>query len=158
MQTSYETFKLKDCNVAVIAEWHFLELLKVVKRRLIFRQKFTNPWIINITENIHNIPVYQAVRDHTLHYNIHFTVKWDRIGNGEKYSIYFQHLGELIFHLSKITNITKLAVKEFLHKAGMNDRTAEVVVSDEKTFSIEYDVKKSKLTVNCTIWWKINTG
>ena len=75
MQISYETFKLKDCNVVVIAKWHFLELLKVVKRRLIFRRKFTNPWVINITENIHNIPVYQAVRDHTLHYNIHFTFK-----------------------------------------------------------------------------------
>ena len=117
---------------------------------MIFRQKFTNPWIIIVSESVHKsifIPVYQAIRDHTIHHAVHLNVVRNRFGHGEKCSILFRHLGELVFHLSKVSQVSKQDVRDFFSKKGTNDRIAEVVVSDDKLFIMEFDAKKIKLTI-----------
>ena len=150
METSYEKFFSKECNVSDIAEWKFLEFLKIIKRRLTFRQKFTNPWSIILTESIHRsifVPVYQAIRDHIVHRAISMKVERNRIGEGEKFHIEFKHVEELIFHLSKICKITKDEVRSFFYKQGTNERKAKVIVSEEKPFSLAFDAKKSRITI-----------
>jgi len=85
MTTSYERYKTKEVAVAEIAQWRFAEILKTVKRRITFKEKFNNPWTITVTEQIHRsifVAVYQAIRDHVVHHKLSFFVKrkssWER--------------------------------------------------------------------------------
>ena len=148
MTSSYERFASKECNVSVITEWTFQQILTTVKRRLTFREKYSNPWTVVLVETIHS-SIFQAVRDHIVHHNITLNVQRNRSsGEGEKFSMVFKHLGELVFHLHKLSGISKAEVQSYFLKEGKNDRKAEVILSEEKPFTIKYIVKTSKMTIS----------
>lgn len=147
---SYDRLALKEVKVYEIITWKWVEILKAVKRRIIFKQKFKDPWIIKITESIHRsvfIPCFQAIRDHVVHFDFSFNVKRNRQGHGEFYTLVFKHFGELHFHLSKLSGQTKGEVLKCLKKDGSHKRKASVVVSPERPATITYNVKKARMTV-----------
>ena len=52
MSNSHEKLKKKEHSVQEILKFHISHLLECVYRRLSFRQKFKNPWLIEATERV----------------------------------------------------------------------------------------------------------
>lgn len=147
---SYEKLKSKHVEVSDLIQWHFLEILKTINRRLIFKEKFQNPWTITISERVNKsvfIPLFQAIRDHKVHHQLSVIVRRDRLGHGEYFQIIFKHLGEFVFHLSKLCVCSRDDVKAYLFKISTNDRNAEIKLTPEKPGTIEYHPKKSRMTI-----------
>ena len=48
MADSYDALEEKKIDIKVISSFHVLKILKNLNRRITFKEKFTNPWIIEI--------------------------------------------------------------------------------------------------------------
>ena len=53
MADSYDALEEKKIDIKGILSCHALKILKNLNRRITFKEKFTNPWIIEIGEHIH---------------------------------------------------------------------------------------------------------
>ena len=53
MADSYDALEEKKIDIKVISSFHVLKIIKNLNRRITFKEKFTNPWIIEIGEHIH---------------------------------------------------------------------------------------------------------
>ena len=53
MADSYDALEEKKIDIKGILSFHVLKILKNLNRCITFKEKFTNPWIIEIGEHIH---------------------------------------------------------------------------------------------------------
>ena len=49
---SYDHLDKQQVNVTEILYWHYKRIIESINRRLSFRQKYKNPWTIEVTEAI----------------------------------------------------------------------------------------------------------
>lgn len=146
---SYERLKSKKIDVVNLLEWHFTTICKSINKRLTFRQKYKNPWTIELFERVHRgvfIEAFKAIRDFTVEFGRTIAVTRDKKGVATKYIITFTHLGAFKHHLHKLSNLSKdnIAV---LFKKTSDKGTAEVTVTEDKQSVIVYDCRSSNLKV-----------
>jgi len=144
---SYDKLKEKKIDVSRLLEWHFSTICRSIQRRITFKQKYKNPWTVEVLEHIHReifIASFKAIRDYVTEFGRTYNVKRDRRGNGTSYKIAFTHLGTLKQHLHKLSGLSKSEITT-LFKKKTDKATACVVVSDEKPCVLEYNCR------NCTL-------
>lgn len=92
--------------------------------------------------------MFQAIRDYRVRHNISIAMKRNRLGHGEHFQITFNHIGEFCFHLTKLCGFfSKDNVKAYFTKKSSNGKKAEIVLTNDKPATIEYNFKKSKMTI-----------
>ena len=158
---SYERLKTKKTDTAKIIEWHFQTILKNIKRRITFRQRYRNPWHIEVTERIQRdvfIASFKAIRDYTVQFGTTIDIDKDRKGIATKYTITFNHLGAFKFHIHKLSNIEKDKIVKQYFKKMSNNGVAEVSVTDNKVATIEYKCSTSTLKLKLSYTVKNNYG
>ena len=50
---SYQILGTKQVGVKALLEWHTTSIVKSVNRKISFKQKFKNPWNIEVQESIY---------------------------------------------------------------------------------------------------------
>jgi len=145
---SYDKLKSEKIDAELLLEWHFSYIVRSVSRKITFRQKFKNPWTVEVTESIQSevfIKAFQAIRDYKIDFGRSIDVKRNRLGAGIRYTIKFDHFGALKFHLSKLSKLENIVD---LFKKESKKGSATVIVSQEKYTVIDYDCKKSILKIS----------
>ena len=149
--SSYERLSVQKYDVSIILDWHFKSIIGNINRRLSFKQRFKNPWKIEVTEKIHRdifIKAFQAIRDYDIEYGRTYSVKRDKNKICVLYNICFTHLGALKFHLHKLSGFSKEEIDKKFNKAQKNKGKAYIVVSEEKPATIVYNCRNTTLTFN----------
>lgn len=146
---SYSSLNETKIEVSPVLEWQFSRFLSSIRRKLIFKQKFKNPWMVEISENIHFSIYYQfyrAVRDHSSAYGrVVETIK-NKKGVTTQLVIAFSHLGTLKYHLSKVSKIKNVAYY-FSKTHAVNGCKAKVEVSAENPVTFIYTKSKHCLVI-----------
>ena len=133
---SYERLKTKKIDAVSLIEWHFANICHSINRNITFRQKFKNPWVVEVSERIQRdifIEAFKAIRDFKIEYGRTINIQRDKSGVGVRYTITFNHFGSLKFHLSQLS---KLDITE-LFKKQSNKGTAIVIVTEEENAIID---------------------
>jgi len=149
---TYEVLKQKNVLVFEIVKWHFQKILSGVNKRLTLKRKFTDPFIASLSrEIISNVffEVYRAVRDFVPFYGFKTSCERNKKGKVVQYHIEFVHLGTFIHHFKELTGLPKTSIKNFIKKTFSTGCKANVVISEEKPFSLTYKLTTSVVTVRC---------
>ena len=149
MSNSYEKLKRKEHSVQEILHFHISHLLECVHRRLSFRQKFKNPWLIEATERLNCKIFYEwfkAIEDYSIAFGRETEIRRDksRLRNVKEYKVVFTHLGTFKFHISQIIGKDNLDLVKVNKTTGAN---VKIVVSSEKPAVLVYNVKKGHVTL-----------
>ena len=104
---SYQILGTKQVGVKALLEWHTTSIVKSVNRKISFKQKFKNPWNIEVQESIYRevfMELFKAVRDYKIQYGRILDADRDRNGVGKIFKITFTHFGAFKFHLTQLSN------------------------------------------------------
>ena len=105
---TYEELKKKEVKVANILSFHFARIICCIHRKLSFKQKFKNPWTINVSEYLSRDCFYEffrAVRDYKIAYGRKCEITNYKTGDTKEYVITFTHLGCFRFHLCQTKKV-----------------------------------------------------
>jgi len=152
MEDPYVQLDSKKIEVIKLLHWKFESIVKSLNRRLTFRQKYKNPWMVELTETIHRdifVQAFKAIRDFPTEFGRALQVVRDRKGTGTHYKITFHHLGCFRHHIHKLSGISKDELDKLFAKKSPTKGKIQVVVTEEKSAVVSFDCKKSllKLTV-----------
>ena len=151
MENSYDRLTLKKIDVIKLLNWHFEKILKSINRKITFRQKYKNPWAVEVTEVLHRdifIQAFIAIRDFAVEFGRTLKVVRDKKGTGTHYTITFSHLGCLRYHLHKLSGLEKSNIDNLFKKVDKTKGKAEIEVSEERTAILSFNCKKSLLKLN----------
>lgn len=114
---TYQVLANKHVKTYEIIQFHFKKILQGIYRRLTFKQKFKNPWVAEVGEYICPevfYEYYKAIRDFKISFGRTTEVKRNKQGKPTSYTIKFNHLGCMNFHLKK--SIDGSSTDEYLKK------------------------------------------
>ena len=146
---SYEFLKLRKVEFYDLIHYHFKDLFRSVHRRLTKKMSIRNPWHIVVSEKMHgSIFMYwfNAMKEHGSDFGRHFTIKRDRQQNIKNIIIEFNHVGTMIYHLSKALGDTG-ADKCFQKELGKC--VGSIVVDEENPFVMEFNFTRNIISLNC---------
>ena len=149
---SYEILNKHQIETGKLIEWHFIEIVKSLKRKITLKRKFTNPFTCTVTRDLHKntfYEVFRAVRDFEVKFGTHTSVLRNKKNCITSYTIIFEHFGALKFHLSKLTKKDKTEVVEFLSKSFSCGSKAEIIATEEKPVVLCYRCSNNILTLKC---------
>lgn len=89
---SYDRLKEKKIDISCLLEWHFRNICHLINRRITFKQKYKNPWTVEVSEHIHRqifFESFKAIRDYVVEFGRTYEVKRDRNGTSLSYEITF---------------------------------------------------------------------
>ena len=141
---TYEVLRKQDVKVSSLVVFHLNRMLTGIKRKIIFRQKFKDPWTAEVIEFIEKQVFYQyfrALRDYHISFGRTTETVRDKKGNPVSYIITFTHFGCLRFHLKEGTNTTPNDIKNFFTKKDKNGNKATVLCTTEKPAVMTYKIK-----------------
>jgi len=135
----------KQVDAINILEFHFSEIVKTINRRISTKQKYSNPWKIQLNRVIHHscfIQFYKAIRDFKTHFFTTITTKKNKYGNTVFIEIHFSNVNVLKLHLDKITR-SKLNINKLLcEKSFTGGIHGTVIALEEKPCIMKYDCVK----------------
>ena len=143
--TNYEFFEKEVLSVKEYLVFDMEDIFKQIYRKISLKQTVRFPWGFSIERKCHKAPIsswFKAVRHHRTLFGFHITEKRDSKQNLKSIAISFHHHGSLKFHVGKILDISP-----YLSKSLKNDCMGNVVVGEEKPFSIEYICSRRTLKV-----------
>lgn len=146
---SYEELKKSKIKVSPVLEWHLFRVINSIHRKIIFRQKFRNPWCVEVVEFIHKDIYYQffrAVRDYHITYGRTETLVCDKSGHPKEYNLKFTHFGAFSFHFEKATN-KSVDIRKLFKKSNAIGNIAEIEISEEKPATVDYKIKTGAMTI-----------
>lgn len=149
---SYDKLKEKNIEISALLEWHFSNICRSIHRRITFKQKYKNPWMVEVSERIHRdlfIASYKAIKDYSVSFGTTYNVKRDRKGIGLSYKITFNHFGVLKYHLHKLSGLSKTEILGLFSKKTER-ASAYIVISEEKPCSLEYNCR------NCILKFRLS--
>jgi len=150
MEESYDTLSNKTTSTYALVNWHFIHIVENSRRRITFRQKYKNPWTVEVTERIQRdvfLEGFKAVRDYKIQFGKSIEVERDRNSVGTVYTIKFDHLGAFKFHISKLCNLSRDQVSHYFEKITDNG-TARLAVTSSKLATLQYKVSTATLKLN----------
>ena len=138
--------------VAGVLQYHMNTIITSIKRRLIEKESYKNPWEINVEINVHCsifMPFYKAIRDFkTAHgRTIEVTRYRSKSAPLKEVKITFVHFGAFVFHISQATNKSKEEVKSAFKRKWKSGNVTQVVVNENKPVSFVYKVRSNQLKV-----------
>lgn len=142
---SYEKLTETQVDVKPIFNDCFIDLLKSVHRRLNTRETKRNNRRTLAVVSIHRsifFKFYKAVRDWSSSFGRSLVLDKKRNGDIKKITIEFSHKRAFECHMKKVTDTP---IKRYLKKSVKNN-TIEVVISEDKTASLVFDVARNILT------------
>lgn len=146
---SYDELRKSEVKVSPVLEWHLKRVLNSIHRKITFKQKFKNPWCVEVVEYLYKDIFYQffrAVRDYRTSFGRNVDIVREKSGTPKEYILKFSHFGALVFHLNLATNKTCDIAKLFT-KSNPLGNTAEIEVSEEKPAVIRYKIKTGTMTI-----------
>ena len=150
---SYESLSEKKIEVLPLVSFHFLEVLRCIKRRIVAKQTVRNPWMVRIRTKIPATVFfewYRAVRDFRAAYGRDIRVVKDKKRKDilKEITITFYHIGPLKFHLLKAVD-GNAVIKDYIEKK-IGTSVGKIVVSREKPFIFTFRVAQGSLSINAS--------
>ena len=127
---TYDELKKKKLDAFTILQFHFNRIITGINRKLTFKHKLHNPWIIEIIEFVAPNAFYEffrAVRDYKIQSGFTAVTVKNKKKTPKEYILTFTHKGVFKFHIEQIQG-------EFighLKKTSTNGNVASVVISEE---------------------------
>ena len=145
---TYEVLERKEVKIVGVLEFHMKRLTSSIHRKLSFKQKFVDPWVINISEYISKEVYYEffrAVRDYKISYGRTCEIVRSKKNEPKEYVITFVHYGCLRFHLSKVID-ANVDIDAVLSKSDAIGNKAKVIVDDaDKKAIMHYKISTGEL-------------
>ena len=144
---TYQVLEKKEVKVEPIVKWTLKRIVFSISRRITFKQKFKNPWTVEVSEFIHEsvfYEIFRAIRDYKISYGREIEVVRDKKNSIKEYIIKFNHFGALAFHLKQLTNIN---IIERFTKINASGNKAEVQATSEKPAIIRYKKSTGAFTI-----------
>ena len=130
--SSYSHLVKKTTSVVNILNFVLYRSLKSIYRKLSFRQKYRNPWIIVASEPIAREICYEwlkAINDHLPDFGRTVKIVRNKSGKTVSYTIKFTPIGTFKFHVAKIIREDKI---NFVKENKTTKEKVKVVCIDEK--------------------------
>jgi hypothetical protein len=111
MTDSYEKLKQKNFTAFHLLQWHFSKVLKSIHRNISSREKFWDPWTIEVKREVQYSIFYEffkALDAYKTSFGRTLTVEKDSKKLIKNIRICFHHLGSLINHLCEVTTSSKM--------------------------------------------------
>ena len=127
---SYKKFRELEFNAKEILEFHFQRISSSIYRKLLFKQKYHNPWTIEVVEFVNPTickEFFRAIHDFHLKAGVTSQVVRDRRGKPKDYVVNFSMVEIFLHHYHRIS-----PVKRSLKKTHLGS-TAQVICDQEKT-------------------------
>ena len=105
MAESYGSLEEKKIDIKSILSFHVLKILESLNRRITFKEKFKNPWTVEVGEHIHFSVFYEwfkAISDYKIEFGRTINIKRNSKNKPSNYTIVFNHFGCFKFHFEKI--------------------------------------------------------
>ena len=144
----YQKLSSKQIEVSRILKFHFERIVRSVNRKIVFRQSFTRPWTVEVSEPVSLEIFYEwfkAVSDFS---NFGRTVSIIRNKKREpkEYRISFTHFGTFKFHINEAAKLDDI-VEFFSKKNTKTGEKAKVVVSESDPVEIIYKISTSSVSL-----------
>ena len=146
--SSYLHLAKKTTPVVNILNFVLNRCLKVIYRKLSFRQKYRDPWTIVEPEPIATEIFYdwlKAINDHLPDFGRTVETVRNKSGKAVSYRIKFTHIGTFKFHVGKIIGED---IINLLKENKITKEKVKVVCTDEKPIKIDYNISKGILMIN----------
>ena len=147
---TYKAYRSYKINVCEIGEFHVRSIVESVHRKISQKQKFKNPWTVNVHGIIYKDIFYQlfrAIRDYSISYGRSVEVIRTKKGIATSYIITFTHFGALKFHLQKLAN-DKIDIATYFNRKWKNGAKGSIIVSVEKPAKLSYRVSTCTYHLN----------
>ena len=98
---SYSRLRSTNLPAMEILQFCIQRVLHSIYRKLSFKQRFKNPWIMEVSEPLPRQVFYQcfrAVQSHSTEFGRSLHIKRDRAGNAISQKISYTHLGTFKYH------------------------------------------------------------
>ena len=86
--------------------FHVLKILESLNRHITFQEKFKNPWIVEVGEDIHISGFYEwfkAISDYKIKFGLKINIKRNLKNKPSSYTIMLKYFGCFKFHFEKIS-------------------------------------------------------
>ena len=144
---SYSTLRSTNLPAIEILQFYIQQVLDSIYRKLSFKQRFKNPWVIEVLELLPRQVFYQwfrAVQNHSTEFERSLHIKWDSAGDTIGYKISFTHLGTFKYHIGEIIGGKEnIKIRE---ESKVTGELAKVAFSEEKLAEIVYQIKKGQVS------------
>ena len=137
----YEHLESKEVSVLPILNFHFKRAFASVYRKILFKQTFVNPWVVEVSEVIEPIVFYQwfkAVSDFS-NFGREVKVIRDKKRKPKEYLIEFKHFGTFKFHCNKV--LQEEEIHHYLRKENSaTGEKAKILVSEENAAVFRFKI------------------
>ena len=149
MPDSYDVLLKQESKTCVILQFHLQILFN-------YRFKFTptliNPWGITSSTHLHDsifLKWYDCVRTFHDQNNIEYNVLEYANSRVKGYTLKFNCIKTLTFHLSKALNVNETYfTNKYTKYTNAAQTTAEMTISEEQPITFHYNLKTGKLTMS----------
>ena len=147
MVESYGSLEEKKIDIKSILSFHVLKILESLNRRITFKEKFKNPWTVEVGEHIHFSVFYEwfkAISDYKIEFGRTINIKRNSKNKPSNYTIVLNHFGCFKFHFEKIVGEK---ISNFLEKLNKSGSQAKVEITSDKQAILDYKVSSSVLSL-----------
>ena len=145
----YDRLESKEVQVLPVLSFHFKRAFESVYRKIIFKQKFVNPWVADVTEVIDPLVFYQwfkAVSDFS-DFGREVSIIRDNKNKPKEYLIKFNHFGTFKFHCGKVL-VKEEDICQYLKKENnATGEKAKILVSEENVAVFRFKVSTGVLSI-----------
>ena len=143
---SYQVLEKAKVELLPILTLPFSELFKKLKSCLRVKQGIRNKYKISLKQAVHHtlfIECQRAIRDYPSEFERNMSTKKDHYQRLQSVTIKFHHKGSFSFHVGKVLK----DVKNFIEQS-VSGHKIKVSFSEEKPFTLTFNVKKKLLHIN----------
>ena len=122
MSESYDALEEKKIDIKGILSFHVLKILERLNRRITFKEKLKNPWIVEVGKHIHFIVFYKwfkAISDYDIELGQTISIKLNSKNKPSNYTTMFKHFGCFKFHFEKVVGEKISNYLEKVNKSGL---------------------------------------
>lgn len=158
---TYAVLRSETFGVGELLKYHFVEVIKLVYKKITQKENFRNPWEIILKREIFSqlyIQFYRAIKDFRTSFGRTVTVDRDSKNKIKSIKIVFTNLSALKLHLKELTNLSKADISKYFARSWKNGNTAKVVVSEEKPVVFIFKISTNSLVINMSYELKNKYG
>ena len=147
---SYKSLRDRKLNLGELVEFHIKSIIESVYRKITLKQKYKNPWSVEISGVIYSdifIQIYRAIKDYSTAYGRNITTIRDKKGALVSIKIEFIHIGALKLHLKELTG-GNIDIKEYFKRKWSNGCSAKIIATEAKPATLLFKLKTHKYTFN----------
>lgn len=147
---TYDVLREKDVKVFEIVQFHLERISIGINQKISFKQKYKNPWTIEVVEFIQKSIFYEffrAVRDYKISFGRNISTIKDKKKNSTSFIIEFTHYGCMRYHFTQSTTFTQDHIDKLFTKTNSIENKANIVINEEKPLLITYKIKTGMCSI-----------